>query len=446
MVLIAIEVGCQSSSWNKSLPFSQDLGSHRGYRLARTITHLHSPISYDACDEGNPNCLNNLRSALCDNHIDFAFLTDHPNRMASTDFSDLHLSLPGDQSLLLNGNVIGNQFSCNDSQKVQVMAGYEDKLMPIGMTKHLDPDSEIRNSLYGQSTSDLVSRLQTETNAIVMVPHTESRTNEHLANLGMNGIEIYNLHSNINPTIRTNFLGMDYFSGLVDLSVYWVDPYARQQPDLAFISFLKVSPIYAKKWDYLISNGKQIVGIAGNDSHQNFFSGIANDGDRVDSHRRLTRWIVNYFLVNDMTLSEVKGSISSGKGWVVFEGFGTPVGIDFYAKNGDSTAEIGGSLSFQNGNSKIHAEIPTLHNESPQSGSKPLVIIHLKKVALDSSGNESEVANSVGTSLDYTVDGAGAYRIEIGIVPLHLINYIGFKKQLVTQEMPWLISNHIYIQ
>jgi hypothetical protein len=439
-------LGCQPTNWNKALPFSQELGSNRGKLLARTITHLHSPLSYDACDSGNSHCLEDLRAALCINHVDFAFITDHVKNMATTDFDKLHLSIQGkgDQPISKSGTTIGNQFTCDDAQKVKVMAGYEDQLMPIGMTSHLDPDQDVRTSLYGQSNPTIVAQLQTQADALVIVPHTESRENSDLVALNVNGIEIYNLHANINPLIRTRFLGFDHFSGIIDLSIFWVDPFGRQKPDLAFMSFLSISPVYAQKWNYLISQGQHVTGIAGNDSHQNFFPGLANDGDRVDSHRRLIRWVLNYFLVEDMELDSIKASIKKGRGWIVFEGLGTPVGVDFYATDSSTTAEVGDTLSFQADHTNIHISIPTLHSSSPQSGPSPIVVARLKRV--DSSGNEQVVASSVNTSLDFSVKEQGSYRAEIGIVPLHLFDFMGYKKTATTKEMPWLISNHIYIQ
>ncbi len=450
MVLISA-LGCDGNHWNKTLPSTQDLALIRGYSEVRTSIHLHSPLSYDACDAGNSHCLSDLRSALCSNHIDFVFLTDHPSHMAETSFSELLLSIPGDEALVdTNGSIIGNKMTCSDYHQIQIMAGYEDQLMPIGMTNHLAGSSSDRLSLYTQQDKSqdpsLVSNLQNLANAIVIIPHTESRDLSYLKTLGVNGIEIYNLHANINPNMRSNFLGFDYFSGLIDLTVYWVNPYGKQQPDLAFMSFLKVSPIYAQKWDALIASGSPVFGVAGNDSHQNFFPGMANDGDRVDSHRRLTRWVTNHFLVKSSTLVEIKSAILAGRGWIVFEGLGTPIGMDFHSQTHSTFAEIGATMTLIAGITTIHVEVPQLHSQSPRANAlqEPIITLRLKKV--DSNGIETTVASSLGNSIDFTVQDVGAYRAEIGMIPIHLKSFMGYKNSQATEEIPWIITNHIYLK
>ena len=107
VLVIAGLVACGGSSttepppklpdWDKSLPEASVLGEHRGLKPARGIVHLHSPYSHDACDNmprdanGVPNepCLQDLRAALCTDHIDFADLTDHDDTMADESFTTL---------------------------------------------------------------------------------------------------------------------------------------------------------------------------------------------------------------------------------------------------------------------------------------------------------------------------------------------------------------------
>lgn len=440
--------GCSPpGNWNKTLPSSSDLGSSRGYRIARTSIHVHSPVSYDACG-GNTDCLQDLRDALCNNRVDFVFLTDHPNRMSKLEFPDLVLSKSGDTAITSSGSTIGNTISCSNSQTVIVTAGYEDTLMPIGMTQHLDTNIDTRGGLYTTNppTAALVSSLQTTANALVFIPHTESRDNSLLNSLGMTGIEIYNLHANVNPTMRHDYLGFDHFEpGLLDVIVYGGDPYGSNQPDLAFLSFFKISPVYAQKWDYLISQGKQIVGISGNDSHQNFFPGTASDGDRVDSHRRLIRWVSNYVRVQNLTLTDEKSAISAGRVWSVFEGLGTPTGMDYYAQNGSTYAETGSTFTWVSQTTHIHVIAPSLHSDSPHGTSGPKIGIQLIKVD-STTGAETVVATSSGDSIDYVPTSKGAYRAEVSITPLHLVDFLKYKPQQARQEFKWIITNPIYLQ
>jgi hypothetical protein len=388
------------------------------------------------------------------NHVDFAFLTDHPNRMAETDFTTLLLVQSGDQQTLGGtGQPIANQITCGDGHQITLTVGFEDQLMTFAMTQHADPtDLDARSALYGTATTAAITQLKADTNALVFIPHTESRSDELLATLAtggsgiddqINGVEIYNLHANINPTMRETYLGWDRFHHLLDVTVYFFDPFANQQPDLAFLFFLRVSDVYAQKWNKLIALGRHITGISGNDSHQNFFPGLANDGDRVDSHRRLTRWITNYFLTQHSTLNEIKAALVAGRGMVVFEGLGTPVGMDFYAQNSTTIAEMGDTLTFESQSTHVHAALPTLHSASPQSG-KPIVLMRLRRASTVGTGDL--IATTVNAPLDVTVSQTGAYRLEVSLIPMHLYSFIGFKKQLAVSEIPWVITNHIYIQ
>src|SRR5262249_12158523 len=85
-------------TWSKTLPPATVMGERRGLVPARGIVHLHSPYSHDACDNQprdpatkapNEACLDDLRTALCADQIDFAALTDHDDTMADEDFTTL---------------------------------------------------------------------------------------------------------------------------------------------------------------------------------------------------------------------------------------------------------------------------------------------------------------------------------------------------------------------
>ena len=111
----------------------------RGAHPQRSIVHLHSPFSHDACDgmglvDGtvNESCLADLRDALCRVHVDVAFITDHPDYAAEHSFSDLLLRRDGDQPIEVDGTTVGNRIVCSDGHTVDWMFGVEDELMPLG--------------------------------------------------------------------------------------------------------------------------------------------------------------------------------------------------------------------------------------------------------------------------------------------------------------------------
>ncbi len=445
---ILSSMGCSGSKqWDKTLPNSQDLFSKRGLQVARSVTHIHSPISYDACSNVDATtCLTQLRHGLCSNRINFAAVTDHPNSMAASDFEALVLYKPGDQLIQGANGPIGNIIQCTNGNTLTVTAGYENQLMPIGMTQHLDSNIESRQNLYTQRSPELVARLQKETGAIVIMPHTETNTKTValLQSLNLDGIEIYNIHANVNPQIRNRDLGFDYFDGLVDLLVFWIDPYGKQQPDLAFMSFMKVSPVYAQKWDALIAAGQHPVGLSGNDGHQSLFPGTARDGEKIDSFRRTIRWATNHFLVKDQTLPEIKNAILAARGWTAFEGLGTPVGFDFHLTTSTGTQEIGDTTPMAALGKTIQVVMPQLHPASPADGPIPTLTMNLIRVD-PTTGTESIVATSNGPDINFPVTQAGAYRVEVTMIPLHLQSYLGYKKTMANQEFKWIISNHLYV-
>jgi len=431
-------------------PSSPDLPKNsRGYFLTRAALHMHSPYSYDACTSiSKDQCYADLRSSFCKNHLDFVALTDHPSHMTELEFPKLLLNEPEDELIFQDGqnsNPIANRMTCSDGHKVLIMAGFESQMMALGMTQHIEPTPERRAEEYSKRSSGLSLRLKNEADAIVVMPHTEGKgkTPEKLSNLSLDAIEIYNLHANISPKIRADELGLTYFSGLIDLLVYWVDPFGEQQADLAFLSFMTVRDVYAHKWDALISQGQHLTGIGGNDAHQSLFPGKAKDGDKIDSYRRLSRWVANDLLVKDLTVSEFKNALRKGRSWVTFEGLGSPVDFDFFVETPSQTLELGDTVYLSDQTTILHAQMPTLHHSSPQSGVSPKIT--LKLIYVDVQGNESVIESTDNSAIRHEIKSPGAYRVEVDIIPRHLKRFVGYQKQITERAFKWIISNHIYV-
>lgn len=450
-----LSIGCSRTLSQKDLIPSDQLGSPRGYRIARIITHFHSPYSWDACDKQgiqngilNVECLNSLRNAMCKNHIDFLFLTDHSNSMAPYEFKDLLLNDPRDLLYKKNGMPIFNKIgTCADGHTPTLMVGFESRLMALGMTQHLSDSPEIRNSKYEGETLELKQELQNTAHAVVAIPHTESRSLELIKKIQPDAIEIYNFHANVDPKIRRHDLKKKPFENLPDLLTYLLDPMNQLDPDFSFLSFLETDPLYFKIWNSLIDSGMSVSGIGGSDSHENTFPQKASDGERLDSHRRISRMLSNHFLVRELTPRAVKGAIKAGQGWVVFEGFGSPLNMDFYATlNSSATPEhIGpGESKTLTPQTTLTVSLPrVLHHFSSQT-EWPVVRILLKRVLKD--GADEVVAQSENTTLYYNVPTPGAYRAEIYIVPKHLREFLGNMPEKADQEFPWIITNHIYLK
>jgi hypothetical protein len=454
MLLGFASAGCGGpSSYDASLPNAHELGSPRGYQIARTITHFHSPYSYDACDHhglsgGKPNavCLQDLKSALCWNKVNYLFLSDHPDNMQNYEFRDLLLTSDSDTAVKRNGKHVANQVgNCGDGNfSPVIMAGFEaNDVMALGMVGHLDSDRVQRQALYGSTTQTVLSRLRKESDALVFVPHTEGKRLEDIQAMKPDGIEIYNFHANVDPKIRDKDLGFPPYEQLSSLLVYMIDPYHQLNPDFAFLSFVKVSPVYGKIWSQLTASGTRVSGIGGSDSHENVFPEEASDGERLDSHRRIMRMMSNHVLVNSLEIDDVKSSLRAGRSWVVFEGLGSPVGMDFYAEFSGQTIGVGDSGALVGSTAKITVKMPHLHAHSPKSDTPATYKIQLKQVLDD--GTDRVVATSTNSDLVYETSTPTAYRAEVSVIPGYLKPYLGDFSDQAFSEYTWVITNHLYL-
>jgi len=458
-VLLVILMTACGNVQISNLSDSKTLGNPRGYRIARVITHFHSPYSFDACDHAGLNhdipnsaCLDDLRFAVCSNRVDYLFLSDHPDSMQKFEMPELLLKNKKDTLLVEErGLAYANQMSGCDSGFVPtLMAGFEGKVLSLGMTQHLSPSVLERSVLYNGESFDLRNRLRVESDAIVWVPHTESRSLETIQAIAPDGIEIYNIHANLDPKIRKKYFSRPPFEFLPSILTYLVDPYRKLHPDYMFLHFVEIHPTYFEKWNRLVYGGQfKVAGFGGTDSHENIFPQIASDGERLDSARRMTRFMSNHLLVHDLKPSSIKNALRNGQGWLVFEGFGSPVNMDFSAHMESSdvdSGEIGPGekMRLRGHPIRITVKLPSLQGDSSDGEEHPVIRIDLKKVIQE--GKDVTVASSESTDLSWVTSEPGAYRAEIWIKPLHLREVLDDFSELVDREYRWIVTNHLYLE
>jgi hypothetical protein len=442
---------CTSQKYDPTLPKSTELGSARGYKFARVITHDHSPYSYDACDknglpDGKPDatCLAHFRESLCKNHVDMVFMSDHPDNMANYEISDLLLKDPADTILEKDGKPYANQMTvCEDGFQTYLMTGFEGQLLGLGMTQHLETDISKRSALYQEQTVELKDRLKSEAEAFVVVPHTESRDVSLIQALKPDAIEVYNIHANLDPKIRQKYFHVPPFQHLPGVITYLIDPYQELNPDFSFLGFFKVFPIYFEKWNELISLDVRTPGIAGTDAHENTFPQKVQDGERFDSHRRLTRFVSNHVLVESIEIENVKEALQAGRSYIVVEGFGTPIGLDYSAELGTAVSNMGETVTLGGKSATLHVKMPTLYSGSPKGSESPSIRIELRQVLTEK--QDQVVAGSTHGDLTYTTEKPGAYRFYVYITPKHLKEFLGPLSEWTQSEFLWVISNHIYL-
>lgn len=420
--------------------------SERDWREVRAIIHLHSPHSHDACD-GNPqpdgtldeDCLSDLRFGLCSNRIDVAFLTDHPGHASDASFEDLLLFRDGDEPISNSaGSTVANRMSCDSGHQVLLMPGIEtSRMMPLGLEAHV-------RDAYSPGLEADFDAIQ-EAGGVAWVAHTEGRDIDELASLGIEGIEIYQLHANIDPELREERLGLEGTAALTELAPFFfpVDEEGRPpHPDLAPLGFLVPNE---PSIDALESLGQtQRLGVSGGtDAHQNVLSAQASDGERMDSYRRLMRWFNTRLRIRgELNPESAREALREARTWISFEIFGSPLGFDFVAERDGQTFEIGSELELDAG-LIIRATLPSLDPGSPRSEEFPTVRGLIYRATQQ--GRELLVEWN-GGEVELPVAGPGVYRMESWITPTHLKPYLGDRPDLANKEVPWLYSGALFIR
>jgi hypothetical protein len=459
----ALLAACGSSSpsapalptWQQGLPEASVMGARRGLVPARGIIHLHSPYSHDACDNmprANANdtgpideaCLDDLRTALCTDEIDYAALSDHADSMAAEDFTTL-FSMRGSDVAIMDsaGEQIASQMTCADGHVVTFTIGSESPLMPIMLDRHVPGDGSARAALYGEVDATAVAAFH-DAGGLAWIAHTEQYTHDQLTALGPDGVELYNLHANIDPKIRPMYLGLDA-EGAIEAVANFADTNpGGPEPDLALLSFLLPSGPALDRWNEQLADGKHMPATAGTDAHENVLPIILADGERGDSYRRMLRWFSNVALVADPhDPAQVKAAVAAGKMFVVFEIMGTPAGFDAFAQTAaGATAELGDQLAVADG-ATYTLDVPTVLGLDP---TLPAPAIHASIIRVDASG-PTVIATGDGPVLTAPMSAPGAYRAEVTIVPSHWGPYLGdLGPDIAAVEQPWIYANPIYVQ
>jgi len=447
---VLLVAACGSSpkplpTWDKSLPDSSAMGGWRGLVPARGIVHLHSPYSHDACDnmprdaQGVPNepCLQDLREALCIDHIDFAALTDHDDTMADEDFPTLFSMRDTDEAVLDGtGQQIASRMTCDDGHKVTITVGGENDIMPVMLHHHVPGDATQRHATYNGVDTAAVQAFR-DAGGLAWIAHTEQHDIAQLRALQPDGLEVYNLHANIDPNIRSMYLGLDS-AGAIQAAAQFADTNpGHPEPDLALLSFLTPSQPAIDRWNQVLADGRHVPATAGSDAHENAIPIMLADGERGDSYRRVLRWFSNVVLVTDpQDPAQVEAALAKGRLFAVFEMLGTPEGLDIHA----GTGELGDTVP---AGTMLEIAVPHVRNLDT---SLPAPTIVATVYRIDATG-ATVAATGSGPTLEVPMTTAGAYRVEITMVPHHLGPYLAdLGPAAAEQTMPWIYASPIYAQ
>lgn len=450
--------GPAAGGWGpgKALPSARDEGPRNQLDL-RGLIHAHSVYSHDACDGEpwdeatdaiNEPCFQDFRRDMCRVAHDFVMLTDHGERFSRTEFPEslLYRAERGDELVERAAEPVANWARCEPEDapegaygQVLVLAGNESAMMPVGLEGHVAETQEARSAVYGEATADNVGALQAQ-GAVVIAQHTEDWTADQLVDLGFDGFEMYNLHANTITGAGGVFELLGVLAQTAD------DPEAkRPHPDLVFLNIVNEDERYLSRWADVLSRGHHAVTTVGTDCHQNTFPQLLDDGERIDSYRRMMSWFSNHLLVRpeadgSWDDTHLKEALGSGRLYGAFEVMGFPIGFDFHGESEGKVVEMGGVLSLAS-DTRLVGTMPSVRDLDP-SAEAPAKELVLYRAEPD---GWLELTRSDG-DIDFAVDAPGAYRVEVRMQPRHLRGELAMFADLADESFVWIYGNAIFVE
>ena len=429
--------------WRPSVAYPSVPGQGlRGLRDLRGLIHAHSVYSHDACDGmpvvngvRDPVCFDDFRRGLCQSKHDFVMLTDHDTSFADTSYPDvlLYRAERGDELVMHDGNPVASWAGCPDDSHALILAGTESGTMPVGLEAHVADQPE-RSEIYNAVTADAVDALRAK-GAVALVSHTENWTVAQLSDLPLDGFEMYNVHANLLLNV-----------GKAAQYVLRLNDPGLMQSDLILLGVISEDPRYLTRWGTVLANGVKRVTTMATDCHRNTFKQLMQDGERVDSYRRMMMWFSNHLLVQpkaDGTWDDrdLKDALRAGRLYGAFEVMGYPEGFDYHAEVADQTFEMGSEVQLAD-QPVLRVARPSVRNLDPNREPPVLKLRILRAIP-----NGFEEVASGDDALTFTPTQAGAYRAEVRMLPLHLREDLhNDAATVLAKDYVWIYANPIYVR
>ncbi len=426
LAMVVLSVACSPASqptphavWKPGVAYASTTALVRGFRDVRGLVHAHSVYSHDACDNApvradgsrDPACFDDFRHGVCATQQDFVFLTDHGDSFITTEFPEALLYRPerGDVLVERDGLATANRMACADHD-VLLMAGSENGMMPVGLEGHVGATTAEREAVYGEFTTQAATVLH-DHGAVILLAHPEDFTLAELLVFPVDGFEMFNLHAN---TLANAGVALDLLlrvnAGDNSIAV----------PDLFLLELWNEDARYLQRWGRVLAAGRHLVTTMGTDCHQNAFPTLLQDGERADSYRRTMAAFSNHLRVHargdgSITDAELKEALAAGRNYGVFEMLGTADGYDAFATKDGTTYEMGSRVPV---GATLTALKPGVKNLNPDRAAPEVVMRVLR--AVDAEQGFDEVAATSDKRLDVLLTEAGAYRVEVRMLPEHV--------------------------
>lgn len=419
----------------------------RGLTELRGLVHAHSIYSHDACD-GQPitdagtydqSCLDDFRRDLCHVGHDFVFLTDHNTSFSANEYPDvlLHRPAAGDVLVSHGDGPTANWLTCPDGRNPLIMAGTESATMPVGLERHA-ADAGQRRDVYDDQGNATLDRYH-DLGGLTLVPHIEGWTPEQLTSMHLDGFEMFNLHRN---ALKNAGVVADLLFNYVEKGDFSTLPH----PDLFLTAFSMDDDVYLATWGTTLARGAKRVTTMGSDCHRNSFPQLLQDGERIDSYRRMMGAFSNHLLVQAKADGgwddrDLKAALKAGRNFGVFEFLGYAQGFDVEVLEGGVAHELGDTVSAAKG-VVLRVTMPTVANLDPANDAPTLTM----KVWRAKEGGWDEVTSTQASTLEQTLTQPGAYRVEVRMVPKHLKPWIGLRSTYLKTERPWVYTSAFYVE
>jgi hypothetical protein len=297
--------------------------------------------------------------------------------------------------------------------------------------------------VYGPLDETSANALR-DAGAVVLLAHPEEYTVDELKQMPLDGFEMFNLHANTE-------LGAGF---AIDLLLRANDDDAGlPHPDLFVLAIYSEDVRYLERWGRVLASGKRVTSTMGTDCHRNTFKTVLADGERADSYRRMMLAFSNHLRVDageDGVVDDanLKDALRRGRVWGAFEMLGYPEGFDTRASDGARVYEIGDTVPV---GATIHVDAPRVTLLDP--GVEPPRITTRVLRAEDTAEGFVEVAASEASGLDVVADVAGAYRVEVRMMPWHLSGELDDEAKRILDDADfagtdyvWIYANPFYVE
>lgn len=196
-------------------------------------------------------------------------------------------------------------------------------------------------------------------------------------------------------------------------------------PELLFARFYRRPDATLRKWDKLAARRAAIVpALGGADAHANvgahlrLASGERLLGVQLDPYERSFRIVRQHVLLpanEPLTTATLLGALRQGNSFIAFDVFGDAHGFRFAALDAAGTEHTIGERITRGRATRLRVRTPVK-----------------SRIVLFRDGEQ--VAETYGDQAEFPADEIGAYRVEIYLTNLPLLD-----------GKPWIISNHIYV-